>query len=971
MRWLMQSNARCATAMVIQVIVLLTVCLDVGVALAVDAHDYDRSVRSVLEERCYACHGALKQEGGLRLDTVASMTAGGDSGPAIVASDLNASLLLQRVRHPDTDSRMPPEGQPLTEAQIQQIESWVQSGARAPADDQPQPDPLKHWAFQLPRRPEVPPISAELASQGLNLQISNPIDRLLAIKHQQVGLQPLPSEDYPALVRRLYVDLIGLPPSQQQLHAALSDPSPDAYENLVDHLLTQVQYGERWGRHWMDVWRYSDWYGRRSVPDVMNSYPQIWRWRDWIVRSLNEDKGYDQMILQMLAADELLPADDQNVVATGFLVRNWYKWNYETWMKDNVEHTGKAFLGLTLNCAHCHDHKYDPISQVDYFRFRAFFEPLELRHDRVAGQADPGPFKKYVYAQSYGPIATGAIRVFDEKLDATTHLYLGGDSRNRVEDLQPIQPGPPVALAGTGFALEPVKLPAEAYYPGLREFVRLEERDKAKAQVASARAAYEQASGVMTSTATQFSDLLAQASQPLSASSRPSQQALHQSEQAQIVARLDWKVAQADLSAALAQQVALECRIAADDARYRELGDAESLAKRAYQAEKQVAFETAQQAEATAQRALVIASQQVIEAAADKQAEAKQAEAKALEALQAARTDNDKARAGLLSEGASYAPLSPIYPTTSTGRRLALAKWITSQQNPLTARVAVNHIWLRHFGQALVDTTDNLGVQGQKPLLPEILDALAVELMENQWSMKHLHRVIVTSQAYRRSSNPPPDHVNLTIDRDNHYYWRMIPQRMQAETVRDSVLACSGVLDMTLGGPEIDHSQWVSSPRRSIYFTIHGEAKMQFLDTFDGPNVSECYRRTSTVMPQQALALTNSPLLVHYGRVLAAKIEQEHRTIAPSSELTDEAFIKTLFEKVLSRLPNQEESDVSLEFLSKQRQIFQNANAEQSAQQPAQQASQELLPVASQPVHRARQNLAVSLFSHNDFVTIR
>lgn len=971
MRRAMLVDATDVTAMVIRIIVLLAFCLDLSLAIADDVPDYHRSVKSVLQERCYACHGALKQEGGLRLDTVASMTAGGDSGPSIVASDSDASLLMQRVRHPDVGSRMPPEGQPLTEAQIQQIASWIQTGALAPADDQPQPDPLRHWAFQPPRRPELPPISREFNSQELPQEVNNPIDRLLAVKHQQAGVQPLPSGDYQTLVRRLYFDLIGLPPSPQQLNTALSDPSPNAYERLVDYLLAQSQYGERWGRHWMDVWRYSDWYGRRSVPDVMNSYPQIWRWRDWIVRSLNEDKGYDQMILQMLAADELLPYDDQNVVATGFLVRNWYKWNYETWMKDNVEHTGKAFLGLTLNCAHCHDHKYDPITQEDYFRFRAFFEPLELRHDRVAGQADPGPFKKYVYAQSYGPITTGAIRVFDEKLDAATHLYQGGDSRNRVQGSEPIEPGPPVVFTGSNFAVEPVALPPEAYYPGLKEFVRAEEREKARSLVESARAAYEQAQQAVTTTATQLGDLLAQASQPLSAGSRPSEQSLEQSEQAQLVARLDWKIAQAGLSVALAQQAALESRIAADDARYRGLGDVDSLSKRAYQAEKQVAFETALQAEATAERAVVVASQKAVAAVADKQADAKQTEAKAQEALQAARAASDNARVALLSAGTSYTPLSTVYPTSSTGRRVALARWITDRQNPLTARVAANHLWLRHFGQALVDTTDNLGVQGQKPLHPEILDWLAVELMDNNWSMKHIHRIIVTSQAYRRSSNPPPEHANFAIDRDNHYYWRKIPQRMQAEAVRDSVLACSGALDQTLGGPEIDHAQWVNSPRRSIYFTIHGEAKMQFLDIFDGPNVCECYRRTSTVMPQQALALTNSPLLVHYGRMLAARIEREHKEGGSDTELTDDAFIATLFGIVLSRSPTQEETDIALEFLDKQRQIFQQVLSEQSTQQTTQQPGHELIPIATEPVHRARQNLAVGLFGHNDFVMVR
>ncbi len=183
------------------------------------------------------------------------------------------------------------------------------------------------------------------------------------------------------------------------MHAFLADPTDAAYEQVVDRLLASPRYGERWARHWMDVWRYSDWYGRRAVPDVINSYAQIWRWRDWIVRSLNEDKGYDRMVQEMLAADEIAPTDDDNLVATGFLVRNFYRWNYNSWMKDNVEHTGKAFLGLTFNCAHCHDHKYDPITHEDYFAFRAFFEPLECGTTASPASPTPAPTRSTITAR--------------------------------------------------------------------------------------------------------------------------------------------------------------------------------------------------------------------------------------------------------------------------------------------------------------------------------------------------------------------------------------------------------------------------------------------------------------------------------------------------------------------------------------------------------------------------------------------
>ena len=307
------------------------------------------------------------------------------------------------------------------------------------------------------------------------------------------GLNPAPEADRATLLRRVTLDLIGLPPTTEELLAFRKDTTSDAYENVVDRLLSSPQYGERWGRHWMDVWRYSDWYGRRSVPDVLNSYGQIWRWRDWIVKSIGDDRGYDDMVRMMLAADELAPTSEADQAATGFLVRNFYRWNYNNWMRDNVEHTGKAFLGLTLNCCHCHDHKYDPLSQEEYFRFRAIFEPLEIRHDRWPGEADPGVYPKYSYGAAYKPIALGLVRVMDEKLDAKTYVYTGGDERNIVKD-RAVSPGVPAALGGT-FAVEAISLPPQSWYPGLKQFVRSEEIARSETEVRTATEALGKVNG--------------------------------------------------------------------------------------------------------------------------------------------------------------------------------------------------------------------------------------------------------------------------------------------------------------------------------------------------------------------------------------------------------------------------------------------------------------------------------------------
>lgn len=728
-----------------------------------------------------------------------------------------------------------------------------------------------HWSFQPIRRPELPP-SIDVAAER------NPIDRFLLAELNRHGLQFGPPADRATWLRRVTLDLIGVPPTREELHAYLADDSPTADERVVDRLLSDPRYGERWARHWMDVWRYSDWYGRRNVPDVMNSYPRIWRWRDWIIRSLNQDRGYDRMIQEMLAGDEICPDDLDNVVATGFLVRNWFKWNYNQWMKDNVEHVGKAFLGLTLNCCHCHNHKYDPIKQEEYFRFRAFFEPLELRHERVPGEADPGPFQKYVYGASYGPISSGAIRVFDEKLDAPTYMYSGGDERNRLPDRAPVTPGVPRFLGLDLPPIVPVSLPTSVWFPGSREFVIQEEVHRREQSVQAAEAEWNQ----------------------IQASPRwpwPWE-----------LARPERLRAWFERCRARSDMKAIQARIRADRVtRLGEPGDALAVAREASRAERETAHFAAWLAWAkllpTKDQAKLTAAWQAVE----------------------------QTRTQLAQDSATYSPLSPEYPKVSSGRRTALAKWITRRDHPLTARVAVNHVWKWHFGRPIVASTFDFGRKGQKPTHPELLDWLASELIENGWKFKPLHRQIVLSAAYRQQSDNAACRTQArSIDPDNKLLWRFPTQRMEAEVLRDSLLYVAGELDATMGGPEIPHEQGQTSKRRSLYFAHHGEGKMKWLELFDAANPCDCYQRTSSIIPQQALALSNSEMSLHCGRALTRKL---------ASVTDDSDFITAAFETILGRAPRSAEISLCLEFLA------------------AGGNSRELL------IH--------SLLNHNDFVTIR
>ena len=1153
-------------------IIAISVCLRAEAAAQVD---YLTEVKPILNARCYACHGALKQEAGLRLDTGRLIRKGGESGQAIVSENPDRSRLIERVTAADESVRMPPDGDPLTASQITSLEQWIAEGAPSPDDEAPETDPKSHWAFQPPVRPDVP-------STG-DPEIDNPIDAFL--KAQQTEHQILVAEraEKHRLLRRVTLDLIGLPPTRDQLHAFLADDSPTAYARVVDRLLSDSRHGERWARHWMDVWRYSDWYGRRHVPDVWNSAPQIWRWRDWIVRSLNADHGYDRMVQEMLAADEICPQEREAVVATGYLVRNWYALNPNDWMRSTVEHTGRAFLGLTFQCAHCHDHKYDPITQEDYFALRAFFEPIYVRQDRVVGEADPGPFQDYEYSTLRKIQRLGTVSVFDKSPDAPTWFYTGGDERNRLTERGSIAPGLPSFLAKSPLEPHEVDLPVEAWYPGLRselleamradlrqaivaaerkvaqtrktesapssdalnrlaiaerklsqaiesaresgthgalagkqslffdatkgrrivnndvselqapedgtliEFQLLLQtpvhfnfqlaRDSAKgltagyvgfdegrivsyqpgsftefevgsfdfaagqsrfhvqlelqitsdqcllsvrsltddallvdrapvalngwnpagdptkaitfdarigsvAVIDDLRILAPQASDSLQSTATPLlvydfespqyrEDLDVAGTDGWTASSfcsgqatslvrtsgvteaiREAQERLAAADRAVRLATLPGIVAQSRVAAAQADLDALNARILAEQARVdnSDGDDRTDLSQAASRLEREAAVRKAE-ADVLA-RELALATAEATSANdADGQKEVDDARGE----FATARESLEKAVAALGDESRPcvYSPLSPEYPRTSTGRRKALALWITDRSNALTARVAVNHIWLRHFHAPLVATVDNFGRSGAAPTHPELLDWLAVEFMESGWSMKHLHRLIVTSKAYqRRSSFGETRRSPAMDDSENFFLGRMNAGRMESEVVRDSLLALGGLLDESIGGQELENEDSMTTTRRSLYYATYPEqgGKSPLGELFDGPDALACYRRTRSIVPQQALALTNSDLVHNISQRVAVRIWSEVASDDKASEESNDRFIRAAFEHVLSRPPSSRELRTCHDFLH-------DATARTDA------------PDVHDPV--ARESLLRALLNHNDFQTIR
>jgi len=617
------------------------------------------------------------------------------------------------------------------------------AGAEKPGHEVPR-EP--HWAFQAPVKPSG----------------ARTLDELLSKARQELGLVPQPKAESTLWLRRVHLDLTGLPPSLEELRTFAAADSAETRKRVVDQLLASPHHGERWGRHFMDVWRYSDWYGLGA--QLRYSQKHLWHWRDWIVESLNEDKGYDLMVRQMLAGDELAPGDPEVLRATGFLARNYYLFNRTTWLDDVIEHTSKAFLGLTMNCVKCHEHKYDPIKHEEYYALRAIFEPYHVRLDAQPGQPD---LEK-----------DGLPRAYDQHLDRPTHLHVKGDEKNP-DTSRVIAPAVPAVLAFKPLQITPVKLsPQEA------------QSARAKAQLT--------------------------------------------------------------------------------------VGDGKKTPK--------------QTREITSLKALE------------------------------GPDETDKTR---------YLP----FPEQSTGRRSAFAQWITDRQNPLTARVVVNHVWMRHFGQPIVANVFDFGLQAKRPVLQEVLDFLAVELMENGWSLKHLHRLIALSEAYAMtSSNANAASINRERDPENHRLWRMNPVRLDSQTLRDSLLQLSGRLDPKLGGPTIDAKSGDKLLRRSLYFNQTRDEANLFLDMFDNANVLDCYRRAESIVPQQALALMNARTSLEAAAPIAAKFAKS----------SDEAFVEELFLQLTAAAPTDEERQTCLEALK------------------------ELGPPA-----QARAALVHTLLNHQDFITIR
>ncbi len=739
---------------------------------AADAVDFNRQVLPILAKRCFHCHGPETAESGLRLDNREGIVRETDTGMhAVVPGKSDESELLVRIVETDESLRMPPEGEPLTKAQIETLRTWINQGAEW----------KKHWAFEKPTRPQVPAVKN-------SAWVSSPIDAFILAGLEKAKLSPAAPADKVRLLRRVTYDLTGLPPSPNELAEFLADDSPSAYETVVDRLLASPHYGEKWGRAWLDLVRYAE----TNSFERDNPKPNTWRYRDYVIRSMNDDKPYDQFIREQLAGDETPNPSVEEIVATGYYRLGL--WDDEPadpllhkfdQLDDIVRTTGEVFLGLTVGCARCHDHKIDPIPQADYYSFLAFFRGMS----------------------EYG--------------------RRGDERSNSQWDITP----PEVA---------------NQYH----------ELDRQKAELAERMREIEQKGIVEMS-----------AEDQRATEGRRRDRVLREKLEQHLTSD-DWTHYQS-----------LKGRLATVEKEYRELPDRAA-------------------------------------------------------ALAVVNVDRQPKPTNILLRGSPHSPgdvVQPSFPSIfgdtepkiesnqrSSGRRTALADWIASDDNLLTARVMANRIWQHHFGRGIVTSPNNFGLLGEPPTHPELLDWLAAELIRQDWHVKPIHRQILLSSTYRMSSEASPE--GLAKDPRNDLFWRFNMRRLTAEEIRDTVHVVTGGFNPEMFGPSIypQISQEVmkgqsrpgagwgrSTPeqqaRRSIYIHVKRSLVTPLLSDFDVADTDNtCPVRFVTVQPAQALNLLNGEFLNGQALDFAARVrhqagEDRHEQVRMALELA------------LSRPPKQDE----------------------------------------------------------------
>jgi len=885
-----------------------------------DFEFFEKRVRPILAEHCFACHGPEKQKSGLRLDGRESLLKGGDSGPALAPGDAGASRIIQKITADDPADRMPPpgEGKALAEAEIAVLKQWIDSGAAAPSGEariagMTAEEAARWWSLQ-PLAGAIPPV-------GTREGFQHPIDAFISSKLAEAGLEPAPAASKRELLRRAHYDLTGLPPTMGEILAFERDESPDAFGKVVEKLLASPQYGEQWGRHWLDIARYADSNDARGFGGG-GDISEAWRYRDWVVEAFNRDLPYDEFIRQQVAGDLIAsepgrPFDPALWVATGlYAIGNWGNGDadkeklHTDIVDDQIDVTGRAFLGMTLACARCHDHKFDPITTKDYYAMAGIFfssRILDKFADKTAGETPMRVNLLPPHEREERKQVAARVAEIDKMLSGTLRPMEA--VRPKVADMEGLigwhvagadNPSLAINTRTSAVSFSTIKLPARtvALHPG----------PVIPASIVW-KAPFEgtfQAEGHLEDVDPNCGDGIA------------------------------WKLSKAGEVVAKGElanggKAALEPREI--HVKQGEIVTLAILPKGEYTCDSTaVVF---RMTAASGQRwdlteALVNGAGQGhagVWWVCGGEGAGLSSDVPELAGLQrerdglAARLTPPPECHGLREGGITGSPYEGIHdarihirgrydrlgemaprgvPTflkitrpeikEGSGRR-QLAEWLVDPQNPLVARVMVNRVWQHHFGRPLAGTPNNFGKLGEPPTHPELLDWLARQFIEQGWSVKRLHQLILSSEAYKRTSRA--GEALARIDPDNLLLARQARARLSAEELRDSILAASGGLDLQAGGRSIRD---LMSRRRTLYVTTIRSERSSYQALFDGADPTGIVDRRgeSTVAPQ-ALWLLNHPLVNQEAERLAGKIAAETQDVAGGVAL--------LYERVLQRRP--------------------------------------------------------------------
>lgn len=868
---------------------------------AEQADFFEKRVRPVLVARCVNCHGPQLQSAGIRLDTPDFIARGGSKGsPTVVPGDPSRSALIRAVNY-NGPVKMPPQGK-LSAKEIEALTQWVKQGAPWPVvtatvshanDAAWLAAARKHWAFQPVTPPPVP-------TPKRSTWIVNPIDAFIAQQHEARGLTPAPATDRRSLLRRVTYDLIGLPPTPAEVDAFVNDSAPDAYEKAIDRLLASPHYGERWGRYWLDVARYADTRGTAIGGPGRDEerYPFSYTYRDWVVRAFNEDLPYDKFLLYQIAADEISTGEDsRNMAALGFLTLGRRSLNGDPdVIDDRIDVVMRGTQALTIGCARCHDHKFDPVPMQDYYSLYGVFQASSE--------------KTIPLYSATGPLSRSAVQAFEREKaarEARINDYLKerqsvaqAKLRTRMADYLMAASDANDPAAGSDETSSGLKTAIIAQWRG--------------AVSSAAGKGFDPIFGPWNALVrlpfTKFAVKAAPLAEQFARNAAPSQPINP------LIAKLFSGPPPTSLQQVAERYARVFSRIPPQAGANAAAsgGPEQAIAERLY-GPNGLAVVSAQTVESLLnekERAHLDAlrrsvTQLLASPGAPPHAlvleEAKRADDPRVFLRGDPQTPGDAVprRYVLCLAGEKREPFKP------GNGRLEMAQAIIRPDNPLTARVMVNRIWLGHFGQGIVRTPSDFGVRGEAPTHPELLDFLASYFVENGWSIKKLHRLILLSNTYRMSDADDP--TNRKIDPDNRSLWRMNRRRLDFEQMRDSLLVAGNTLDEALGGRSVDITRPPYSARRTLYCMVDRSNLPSMYRIFDFANPdAHTADRFVTISPQQSLFLLNSPFVAQQARQLAARSEVTGQPDARGR-------IAALYRLLYSRLPTEQESAIGERFL--------------------------------------------------------